>query len=60
MSWALSRFNLATVPDASALKTCVLFQPDFVSVRENTYFGNAFMRSATSPVAPGQWFAINS
>ena len=60
MSFVLSRFNLAAVPCVSAPNICVLFQPDFVSVRENTYFGSAFMKSATSPVALGQWFAISS
>ena len=60
MSLALSRFNLATVSGTSAPNICVLAHADCLSVRENTYFGNAFMKSATSPVAVGQWFAISS
>ena len=60
MSFALSRFNRATVAGTASLNSCVLFQFDVFSVRENTYFGSAFMKSATSPVALGQWFAINS
>jgi hypothetical protein len=57
---ALSRFKRATVSGTSTLNIRVLFQLDFVSVRENTNFGNAFMKSATSPLALGQWCAINS
>ena len=54
ISLALSCFSLATVPGTSALNICVLFQVDVFIVREKTYFGAAFMKSATSPVAPGQ------
>ena len=54
ISLALSRFSRATVPETSSLNICVLFQSDFFTVREKTYFGAAFMKSATAPVALGQ------
>ena len=50
----LNSFSRATVSGTSALNICVLFQPDFFTVRENTYFGAAFMKSAISPVSLGQ------
>ena len=54
MSFAVSRFSFATVAGTSAPKTFVLFQSDVFNVREKTYFGSAFMKSAISPLAVGQ------
>ena len=65
--WPESRDNarLATQPEADETLIvtgfiCVLLQVDVFTVREKTYFGAAFMKSATAPVALDQWFAISS
>ena len=52
--WNNTQIFGTDVPDTSALNICVLFQSDRVSVREKTYFGAAFMKSAISPDAVRQ------
>src|SRR5829696_360310 len=51
ISLALSRFSLATVSETSSPNICVLFQSDFCTVRENTYFGAVTRPNSNPPAA---------